>query len=110
MAVCVADGSTEAAVFCDGYFSTCSMYNSFMSVSECRMTYDATPAGTAGATSGDSQACRDYHLGAAVSDAALHCPHASGLAVCVADGSTEAVMFCDGYFSTCGMYNSFMSV
>ena len=117
MAVCVADGSTEAAMFCDGYFSTCGMYNSFMSVSECRMTYDATPAGTAGATSGDSQACRDYHLGAAMSDAMLHCPHAGGEEVCVADettmmptttmdGNAAAMSFCTVFMSVCAEHNT----
>ena len=35
------------------------------------------PAGSPGATFGNSLACRNYHAGAAKNNAALHCPHAS---------------------------------
>jgi hypothetical protein len=40
--------------------------------------------GTAGATSGNSIACRTYHAGAAAGDPATHCPHAgpTGGGVC----------------------------
>lgn len=34
------------------------------------------PAGTTGATSGNTIACRLYHAGAAAADPATHCPHA----------------------------------
>jgi plastocyanin len=60
----------------------------------CIWSYSMSPMGDAGATSGNSQACRDYHLGAAMSsgNAMLHCPHASGEAVCVDDVTTMAPM------------------
>ena len=36
----------------------------------------AWPAGTTGATTGNTIACRLYHAGAAAADPATHCPHA----------------------------------
>ncbi len=58
----------------------------------CVAAFDALPTGTDGTTSGNSQACRVYHLGAAQTDAATHCPHAS------ADGGGVCVeSFCDAF-------------
>ena len=41
------------------------------------------------------------HLGAAESDAALHCPHAAGVAVCVAPAPSAAETFCASFDATC---------
>ena len=92
-AVCVDEEPTAADMFCMQYMATCSMYDSFNGdMAMCVMAYNSAPMGSTGATSGNSQACRDYHLGAAMSDAMLHCPHASGMAVCVDDVTTMAPM------------------
>jgi len=92
-AVCVDEEPTAADMFCMQYMATCSMYDSFNGdMAMCVMAYNSAPMGSTGATSGNSQACRDYHLGAAMSDDMLHCPHASGEAVCVDDVTTMAPM------------------
>ena len=79
-AVCVAEEPTSAAqMFCDMYAETCADYDSFMGdEAMCMMAYNMAPMGMQGATSGNSQACRDYHLNAALTNAMLHCPHAGG--------------------------------
>ncbi len=58
--------------------------------------------GTSGDTSGNTAACREYHLSVAATDATaatIHCPHASpdGGGVCVA--STPP--FCTQYQTVC---------
>ena len=56
-----------------------------------------------GAIGGDSFSCREYHLGAAKSNAAVHCPHASklGADVCVDPAADRQSAFCTTYASTC---------
>ena len=74
--------SDPAEEFCEQYMATCSNYNSFMGAdmdamtATCMMSFGGTPVGEATDTSGYTQGCRSYHLGAALSDAGLHCPHA----------------------------------
>ena len=57
--------------------------------------------GTAGATSGDTLACRQYHAGAAAGNAALHCRHAgyTGADVC---GTSHCTAFCKQDIAECG--------
>jgi hypothetical protein len=57
------------------------------------------PVGTAGAQSGDSLACRQYHAGAAMADPNTHCVHAgpSGAGVC----GTPCNGFCDLAVAEC---------
>ena len=59
--------------------------------------------GASGDSSGDTLACRVFHLGLATASAdaaTTHCPHASasGGGVCV---SAQATSFCSSYDSTC---------
>jgi hypothetical protein len=69
-------------VTCDSYctkiMANCTGANAqFVNNGACLGTCSAWAAGTAGATTGNSLACRDYHAGAATgANAALHCPHA----------------------------------
>ena len=77
---------SACATFCQDNLATCSGDNAvFTDAATCETACAAWPAGTAGDTSGNSLACRSYHLGAAASDAATHCPHAAddGGGVCV---------------------------
>jgi hypothetical protein len=105
-AVCVdaAGPSDEATAFCASYTTSC---GDWTADTPCAEWYDAAAAGEAGATDGASQACYEYHLGAAAmseDDAAIHCPHARGEAVCVdaAGPSDAATAFCASYTTTCG--------
>ena len=85
--------------FCAQYQSTCVDAGLSSAYTDCAADYNAMTAGTGGDTSGDTAACREYHLGVAVTtDPSVHCPHAgpSGGSVCV--GSET---FCSQYQSTC---------
>jgi hypothetical protein len=81
----VVDGGSDAgpgacAAFCSTMQTTCTGVNvQFADEAACLAaceTNNKWPAGTEGATSGDSFACRQYHLGAAATDANTHCIHA----------------------------------
>jgi hypothetical protein len=62
------------------------------------------PAGTAGAMSGNSLACRTYHAGAAATDATLHCPHAGPTGAGTCGAPCEG--FCSIALSACTGANS----
>jgi hypothetical protein len=49
----------------------------YVSDADCMESCLTFPAGTAGATSGNSLACRAYHVGAAAAAPATHCAHAN---------------------------------
>jgi len=72
--------------FCDLQKFTCTTQN-WPTVAACRTACLAWTAGTTGATSGNTFACRSYHLGVALTTnaATTHCPHTgpSGGSVCV---------------------------
>lgn len=77
-------GGTDAANctdFCADYATTCTDTAWDTCADDCA----AFTQGDVGATAGDTLECRAYHLGAAATDAATHCPHASadGGGVCV---------------------------
>lgn len=63
----------------------------YTGMDQCLSSCKAFPVGTAADVSGNTLGCRQYHAGAAASDAATHCPHAGpgGDGVCGAK--------CDGY-------------
>lgn len=73
-------GAAACPVYCAGIGTTCTGANlQYANESDCLAacsTNNKWPVGTAGATSGDSFACRQYHLEAAGSDANTHCVHA----------------------------------
>jgi cysteine-rich repeat protein len=79
--------------YCDLMLATCDAGNQqYASIAECLETCADFPAGTAGATDGDSLACRMYHLGVATTtDPATHCPHAgpTGDGVCTGGGDMD---------------------
>ena len=75
--------AAAAAVTCDSYctkvVANCTGTNAqFANNGACLGTCSAWAAGTAGATTGNSLACRMYHLSVAATDttqAGTHCPH-----------------------------------
>lgn len=73
-------GPTACATYCTGIQTTCTGANvQYADEASCLAacsTNNKWPDGTAGAVSGNSFACRSYHLGAAASDANTHCIHA----------------------------------
>jgi hypothetical protein len=77
----------DCAGYCAQITANCTGANAqYDDTAEC-MTYctaTAWPAGTAGAMSGNTLACRIYHGGAAAGDPVTHCPHSgpSGGSVC----------------------------
>jgi hypothetical protein len=79
--------SAACAAYCTAVMGACTAANAqypseAMCLTACStMTWEL---GTAGATSGNSIACRTYHAGAARTNAAVHCPHAgpTGGGVC----------------------------
>lgn len=71
--------------YCTGIEAACTGDNAPTWTADCATDAAAYPAGTPGATSGDSLDCRLYHLGAAMGDPGAHCGHAgpTGNGVCV---------------------------
>jgi hypothetical protein len=91
-------GVCVAPPFCDSYQTTCVDTGLAAAYPSCTANLAAMSPGTAGATSGDTAACRAYHLSVATTtDPSVHCPHASagGGGVCVSAG------FCSDYQTTC---------
>jgi len=79
---------TAAEAFCSLFTDTC---GSWEGEATCEDWYNAADSGTEGDAEGASQACYDYHLDVAVSDAdadpsngvySMHCDHAAGAAPC----------------------------
>lgn len=102
------DPTAGCAAYCTTISTNCTAGNAqFASEAACntycnraRTAPEYWAAGTAGATSGNSLACRTYHGGApAAADAALHCPHAgpSGGNLC----GTWCANYCDLALSAC---------
>ena len=80
--------TTAADAFCESYVATC---GDWTAATACVDWYSAADAGTAGDSSGATQACYDYHLNVATTDAdadpangvySMHCEHAAGAAPC----------------------------
>ncbi len=109
--------------------TTCTGSNAqFTSQASCEGTCSAWMAGTAGATSGNTLACRGYHLGVAATGtaaAATHCPHAGpgGGGACGANcegfctvaqakcagqfaDNTACMTACSGFTNATAMYTS----
>ena len=89
--------------FCETLEATCGPWEN--TEVTCADWFNAAPAGEEGATEGASQACYEYHLGAAIStmEPEVHCPHARGEMICVdAAPETPADTFCATLTATCG--------
>jgi hypothetical protein len=77
-----ADAPVDAALatctsYCSGIQAACTTAKQqYATVASCLGACAGFVAGTPGATSGNSFACRAYHLGLAVSDPGTHCKHA----------------------------------
>jgi hypothetical protein len=91
----------KCAAYCDFYTSTCSAQAGALDKATCNSLCkaltktDTANQGMAGATSGDSIACREYHSCAASMTAAnlpVHCPHAS-----IWSGGDTCGTNCDAY-------------
>ncbi|MEI8259193.1 MAG: hypothetical protein WCJ30_26285 [Deltaproteobacteria bacterium] len=82
------DGGNNTAAcmaYCTTIMTNCTAANAqYVTMDACMGSCLGLPVGTAGATSGNSIACRAYHAAAAATGAGLHCPHAgpSGASVC----------------------------
>lgn len=82
-------GTSDCGTYCSSIMAICTGDNAqYASAADCmaQCTELSWPAGTAGATSGNTLACRTYHAGAArdMMMPAVHCPHAgpTGGGVC----------------------------
>lgn len=98
-------GVPASTKFCAEYGATCP--NAALPLNDydyCRAAYNATPFGTAGDTSGATQACLEYHLEAAVTAPSTHCPHAGGAAPCGVDATST---FCAAYSTICPSSTAF---
>lgn len=86
----VCEPMPSAADFCSTYRSFCNVTGAWSTQQGCIDGFSQIPRGFADDTSGNTQGCRVYHLGAALTNtvpgAAAHCTHASatGNNVCVA--------------------------
>merc|ERR1712166_343537 len=87
--ICVGKDPTDPGEkFCQGFEAVCNKFNPYNDTQSCVTSFKNTPEGNTQDDSGNSQGCRNYHLGAALGNAALHCPHAAGMAVCVGESSS----------------------
>jgi len=87
--ICVGEDPTDPGEkFCQGFEAVCNKFNPYNDTQSCVASFKNTPEGNTQDDSGNSQGCRNYHLGAALGNAALHCPHAAGMAVCVGESSS----------------------
>lgn len=95
------------AGYCAAMTSTCTAADAqFASAEACtayctraRTAPELWSAGTAGATSGNSLACRTTHVGLAPSNPAVHCPHAGASGGNVCGGWCEN--YCDLALAAC---------
>ena len=68
--------SAACVEYCDLASTNCTEDNAIdFGGSTCETACAAMAEGTTGDTSGNTAACRIYHLGVAATDAAAHCPH-----------------------------------
>jgi hypothetical protein len=79
--------TNDCSGYCMATLAACSGDNAqYLDMADCMATCTdaAWPAGTEGATSGNTIACRIYHAGVAVGTPTVHCPHtgATGGGVC----------------------------
>lgn len=77
------DFTADCTTFCTDAVLTCP--DQYTDSGTCMEICNGFADGCDGDTSGNTLACRTYHLGAAATDAATHCPHVAqdGGGVCV---------------------------
>jgi len=99
-------GTSPCESYCDNILLMCTSGNAqYQDKASCMLWCSALPAGTDGATTGDSLACRLYHLqvaaslGSATQGRADHCTHAGagGAGQC----GTPQEAFCDVAIKAC---------
>jgi len=84
--VCVDLAAPKCADYCGTYLKNCTGdLNVYKDEQDCLDRCAGWYPGTKDDTVGDTVGCRQYHAGAALADAPLHCPHASpgGGGICV---------------------------
>ncbi len=97
------NNAAACMTYCTAVTTHCTMANAqYADVAACNkacLTQYGWAAGTPGATSGDTIACRGYHAGAAMTNPATHCPHAgpSGGNTC----GTWCEVYCDLALRNC---------
>lgn len=99
--VCVAVAITDKT-FCSEFASVCGP-EGVAAYDDCATDFAAMAKGETGATGGDNQECRMYHLGVArTTDTKFHCGHASstGEGVCIPEAIT-ADNFCSVFDEVC---------
>jgi hypothetical protein len=75
--VCADPAAPLCATYCTTYLANCMAdLNAYADEADCLTQCAEWYPGTATDTAGDTVGCREYHAGAAVADAMLHCPHA----------------------------------
>lgn len=96
--------------FCDDFITTCgTSEGDWATTDQCQAAQLSTIAGADGATSGDTTACRMYHLGVAKMRNGIgahlrtHCSHASSNGGGVCTGAPSVADFCAEYAATCSM-------
>lgn len=96
----------DCTAYCTAIGTTCTGFGQqYLDDATCKAMCAKLTVGTAGATSGNTLACRIYHLGLAsqsASNAATHCPHAGpyGFGAC----GPESDDFCALYQAQCGTW------
>ena len=84
--VCVDAAAPTCETYCKQYFSSCTKdLNLYVDDADCLAQCGDWYPGNVADVGGDTVGCRLYHAGAAMADAATHCPHAGpgGGGVCV---------------------------
>ena len=90
--------------FCATYQSTCVTGSHSPAYTDCATSIAQMAAGTPGSTAATNTiACREYHLGLALTNPSIHCPHASegGGRVCVDPSPPPPSTFCATYQAAC---------
>ena len=106
--VCKEADNVRVRNFCTTYSTRCAGTGTGKAYSSCVKDLTDKRPGVMGVTTGDSLSCREYHLGAAKSDAARHCPHASlsGGGECEPPLAERVTQFCDSYKTTCNTHGA----
>eukprot|EP00041_Stephanoeca_diplocostata_P032309 m.1032747 g.1032747 ORF g.1032747 m.1032747 type:complete len:996 (-) comp24126_c0_seq1:193-3180(-) len=99
------------ADFCTDFIDVCGVDDGWRDVRACVAMATRFLAGSKGSTSGNTSACRTYHLGVAKSSPAgsvrdLHCTHASPSGGGVCEGFATASDFCADFNVTCSTWEN----
>ena len=98
--MCVGPAPSDVA-FCSTYSHRCAATNKSSTYANCTTAVADMAVGTKGDQTGNSMACRAYHLELAAANPDLHCPHASSSGGDVCIGRFPPVSFCRAYQLQC---------